>query len=350
MEFIFKISLVILLVLLNGFFVASEFALVSVRKTRIQELANKKHLRAKILLKALDNLDHYISATQFGITLASLALGWLGEPAIAHFLEPYLWFFPPTLGFLTAHTLAIIIAFSIITFLHIIVGELAPKSIAIQRAERTAFLIITPLIIFTKIFNPFIWLLNKSGQLLLRALGFNLSGEKPIIHSEEEVKMILSQSGEGGDITKDEIEMVYNVFQFGDIAVKKVMVPRKAILAFELNSSLKEVVEKIEDNPHSRFPVYEKSLDNIVGFVHVKDIYRELLKNGDDGNLENIKIIRKIINVRETEKLDDVLEAMQRKRVHVAIVEDKEGSTAGIITLEDILESLVGEIEDEFDK
>lgn len=350
MEFIFKISLVILLVLLNGFFVASEFALVSVRKTRIQELTNKKHLRAKILLKALDNLDHYISATQFGITLASLALGWIGEPAIAHFLEPHLSFFPPTLGFLTSHTLAIIIAFSIITFLHIIIGELAPKSIAIQKAEKTAFIVITPLIIFTKIFNPFIWLLNKSGQLLLKLLGFNLSGEKHIIHSEEEVKMILRQSGEGGDITKDEVEMVYNVFQFGDIAAKKVMVPREAILAFEIDSSLKEMAEKIEDYPHSRFPVYEKSLDKIIGFVHVKDVYRELLKNGEGSKLENIKIIRKIINVVGTEKLDDVLEEMQHKRVHVAVVRNKEGSTVGIITLEDIIESLVGEIEDEFDK
>ncbi len=350
MEFIFKISLVILLVLLNGFFVASEFALVSVRKTRIQELANKKHLQAKILLKALDNLDHYISATQFGITLASLALGWLGEPAIAHFLEPYFGFFPPALSFLTAHTLAVIIAFSIITFLHIIVGELAPKTVAIQKAEKTAFLIITPLIVFTKIFNPFIWLLNKSGQLLLRILGFNPSGEKHIIHSEEEVKMILSQSGEGGDITKDEIEMVYNVFQFGDISAKKVMVKRGAILAFEIDSSLKEMAEKIEDYPHSRFPVFEKSLDSIIGFVHIKDIYRELLKNGEDSKLENIKIIRKIINVKEVDKLDDVLEEMQRKRVHVAVVRNQEGSTAGIITLEDILESLVGEIEDEFDK
>src|SRR3990167_5941376 len=198
MDFIFQILLVIILVFLNGFFVASEFALVAIRKTRINELVNKGNSAAKLVQKALNNLDSYISATQLGITLASLGLGWIGEPVIAHFIEPFLTtFLSAETAWITAHSLAVIIAFSLITFLHIVLGELAPKTVALQRAESTALFVIVPLVIFTKIFKPFIWVLNGAGTLVLKLFGLSTPAGQLPGHSEEEVKLILSQSAEG---------------------------------------------------------------------------------------------------------------------------------------------------------
>lgn len=350
MEFIFQLGLVLLLVFLNGYFVASEFALVAVRNTRIDELAKKGNVTAKLLQKALGELDSYISATQLGITLASLALGWIGEPAIAHFIEPYFHFLPQQEAFITSHTLAIIIAFSIITFLHIVLGELAPKSIALQRSEATSLIVITPLIIFTKIFRPFIWFLNGAGQLVLKIFGFRAPSGHQLVHSEEEIKMLLRQSGEGGAIPTKEIEMVYNVFQFSDIPVRQIMIPRTDIIAFNVAAPLAEITKKLTSHPHSRFPVFENSIDNIIGFVHVKDIYKQLLKHGERVRLSKLNIVRKIIYVPEIKKIDKVLQEMRKKRIHLAVVNDEYGGTAGIVTLEDIIESLVGEIEDEFDQ
>jgi CBS domain containing-hemolysin-like protein len=350
MEFVFQLGLVFLLVFLNGYFVASEFALVAVRKTRIAELAKKGNVTAKLLHKALADLDSYISATQLGITLASLALGWIGEPAIAHFLEPYFHFLPDKEALFTSHTLAVIFAFSIITFLHIVLGELAPKSIALQRSEKTSLLIIPPLILFAKIFRPFIWFLNAAGQLVLKAVGFRAPSGHQLIHSEEEVRMILRQSSEGGTIPSKEVEMVYNVFQLGDIPVKHVMIPRTDVVAFNIATPLTEVKKKLTRHPHSRFPVFENSIDNIIGFVHVKDIYRELIIQGEDARLSKLDIVRKIMNVPEVKKIGSVLQDMRRKRIHLAIVNDEFGGTAGIVTLEDIIESVIGEIDDEFDQ
>lgn len=349
MEIFFQIGLVLFLVLLNGYFVASEFALVAIRKTRVEELARKGNVTAKMLQGALDNLDTYISSTQLGITLASLALGWIGEPAIAHFLEPLFTFLPTDAAFFTAHTVAVIIAFSIITFLHIVLGELAPKSIALQRAEATSLWIITPLVFFTKVFKPFIVILNGAGQIVLRIFGFRALSGHHLLHSEEEIKMLLRQSGQGGAIPNKEVEMVHNVFQLGDIPVKLIMVPRTEILSLKNTATLKEVLKLVHDHPHSRFPVYEETIDNIVGFVHIKDIYKKLVVEKDTEKLAQLGIVREIISVPEIKKIDAVLQDMRKKRVHLAIVNDEFGGTAGIVTLEDIIESLVGEIDDEFD-
>ena len=350
MEYLPQLIAVVILVLLNGFFVASEFSLVAVRKTRIDELARKGNITAKVLQGALSHLDNYISATQLGITLASLALGWIGEPAIAHILEPFFTFLPREAALITSHTLATIVAFSTITFLHIVLGELAPKSVALQRAEATSLVIIAPLIIFAKIFRPFIWVLNGAGHLVLRIFGLHAPTGHQLVHSEEEIRMLLSQSALEGTIPSKEVEMVYNVFQLGDTPVKFVMVPRTDILAFNVASSLKEVVKRIERHPHSRFPVFENTIDTIIGFVHVKDIYRELLKQGDEMKLSQLNITRTIITVPEVKKIDGVLQDMRKKRIHIAVVNDEYGGTSGIITLEDIMESLVGEIEDEFEE
>lgn len=350
MDIIFQIGLVLLLVLLNGYFVASEFALVAVRKTRIDELARKGNITAKVLQKALQNLDNYISATQLGITVASLALGWVGEPAIAYALEPFFTFLPKEAALITSHTFSVIIAFTIITFLHIVLGELAPKSLALQRSEATSLIVITPLVIFSKIFRPFIWLLNSAGQLVLKMFGLQAPTGHQLVHSEEEIRMLLSQSALEGTISSKEVEMVNKVFQLGDTQVKFVMVPRTDILAFNIATSLKDILKRIEKHPHSRFPVYENTIDTIIGFAHIKDIYRELLRHGEHMKLSQLDIIREIIIVPERKKIDAVLQDMRRKRIHIAIVNDEFGGTLGIVTLEDIIESLVGEIEDEFEE
>lgn len=350
MDIFFQLGLVLLLVLLNGYFVASEFALVAVRKTRISELARKGNVTAKLVQKALDDLDSYISATQLGITLASLALGWVGEPILATLIEPFFSFLPSSAAFITTHTAAVAIAFTIITFLHIVLGELAPKSVALQRAEATALVVISPLLLFTKVFRPFIWILNGAGHLVLKVFGLHAPSGHQLVHSEEEIKMLLKQSGKSGQIPQSEVEMVENIFQLGDIPVKYVMVPRTDIIAFNVATTLTEILKKVEHYPHSRFPVFETTIDNVIGFIHIKDIYRELLKSGEKTKLSQLKIIRIIISVPEMKKIDAVLQEMRRKRIHLAIVNDEYGGTAGIVTLEDIIESVVGEIEDEFDK
>ena len=285
-----------------------------------------------------------------GITLASLALGWIGEPAIAHFLEPYLTFLPKEITSISVHTLSIIIAFTIITFLHIVLGELAPKTIALQRAETASMIIIVPLTLFTKFFRPFIWILNGAGSLVLKAFGFTAPSGHQLVHSEEEIRILLSQSALEGAITSKEAEMVYNVFRLGDIPVKQIMVPRTDIIAFNVSLSLKEIVKRVQRHPHSRFPVYEHSIDTVIGFVHIKDIYKDVFKSTDGKRLSETKLIREIISVPLTKRIDEVLLDMRKKRVHIAVVNDEYGGTAGMVTLEDILESLVGEIQDEFEQ
>ncbi|MBI2442656.1 MAG: HlyC/CorC family transporter [Candidatus Levybacteria bacterium] len=350
MEVLFQSTLVFLLVFLNGYFVASEFALVAVRKTRVAELAKKGNMSAKLLLGALERMDMYISATQLGITLASLALGWVGEPFLARLIEPFFSFLPNEQAVITSHTLAVAVAFGALTFLHIVLGELVPKSLALQKSERTSLLIVSPLLLFTNIFRPAIWFLNGTGQIILRIFGLHNPQGNQSVYSEEEIKMLLTQSGKSGQIPQKEVEMVYNVFQLGDILVKTVMVPRTDIIAFNVATPLSEILKKIARHPHSRFPVFENTIDNVIGFVHIKDVYRELFRTGNKVKLTELKIIREIISVPEMKKIDSVLQEMRRKRIHLAIVNDEYGGTAGIATLEDILESVVGEIEDEFDQ
>jgi CBS domain containing-hemolysin-like protein len=301
MEFFLRLLLVIFLVLLNGFFVASEFALVSVRRTRINELVKKGRRRPKLIQVALDDLQSFISATQLGITIASLALGWIGEPAIAHFIIPFFSFLPQTAATISAHTVSVTLAFLIITVLHIVFGELAPKTMALQRAEKIAILTIVPLTLFAKFFWPFTFVLNGAGNLVLKIFGFKPAKPEYLVHSEEEIKMILKQSAEGGVIQKEEVEMVSSVFKLGDITVKEIMVPRKQIVAFKIGITLMEMIDQIEKYPHSRFPIYKGAFDHIIGFIHIKDVYALLLRGGLDKKITESDI-RKIFNVHETKK------------------------------------------------
>lgn len=341
MDLFLKLGVILFLVLLNGFFVASEFSLVSLRKTWIAELVRKGNKKAKQIQNAQKHLDTYISATQLGITLASLALGWVGEPYLAHVLERF--------GPFVSHSVAIAIAFSIITILHIVLGELAPKSIALLQPEKTSMYIITPLLVFSAVFKPVIYLLNAAGFLLLRMLGFKNTGNPYATHSVEEIKMLLSQSTRSGLIEKAEAEMVYKVFKLGDLRVKHIMVPRKQIIAFDAAKTLAQIEEFVDTHTHSRFPVYTSSIHNIIGFIHIKDIFKGLTRQNAQKTLAKTKFIRQIIRATENMRADDMLLEMRKKRVHIAALHNTSHRTTGIITLEDIVESLVGEIEDEFE-
>lgn len=365
-EFIFQFGLVLLLVFLNGFFVASEFALVAVRKTRIDVLVKKGNKPAKLVQKSIAQLDTFISATQLGITLASLALGWIGEPAIARFIEPALHnILPQGAAVITSHSVAFVIAFTIITFLHIVLGELAPKTIALKKAETTSLFIIAPLTLFATVFKPFIWVLNEVGNLVLRLVGFSAPSGRQLVHSEEEIKIILAQSVAEGALEKNEVEMVYSVLKLGDTPVSKVMIPKSKIIAFEKKITIAKILKTTQSFQHRRFPIYENTMDNIVGFVHIKDIYAHLisdkkgastkeihdvfLKAQGERTLAQIKIIRSIPRVKEVDRIDDVLVLLRAKRVHIAVVVGEDGATSGLVALEDIVEKLVGEIKDEFD-
>lgn len=350
MEILPQLLLIILLIFLNGFFVASEFALVAVRKTRIEELVRKKNTAAKLVQGALANLDSYISATQLGITIASLALGWIGEPILAGFFEPVFSFLPENVAVISSHTFSVLIAFLTITFFHIVFGELVPKNIALVKSEKVSLYIITPLIGFTKLFKPFIFILQRSGALVLTLLDIHVPTGQQLAYSKDEIRMILTQSGQQGTIPSNEVEMVYNVLKLGDIPIKQIMIPRTDIVAFKGEITLQEVVKRLKKTPHSRFPIYERSIDQIIGFVHIKDVFKEIFARDEDTKLIDTNLIREILHVPEIKRADEVLLDMRRKRIHLAVVNDEYGGTAGIVTLEDIIESLVGEIEDEFEK
>lgn len=350
MDLFFKLLLVILLVLLNGFFVAAEFALVAIRKTRIDELARKGNKSAKLVQTALNNLDNYISSTQLGITIASLILGWVGEPALSHLIEPLFHFLPITVATVVAHSISVTIAFAVITFLHIVLGELAPKSISLQKSEATAMVVIRPLMWFTKIFQPFIYLLNSAGSTVLRLIGFSPNASDETTMSEEEIKMVLSQSVQGGALEKREVDMVYKVLRFADIPIQQIMIPRTDVVALDASYTLSQASEKITSSGHSRFPVYEGSIDRIIGFIHIKDLYIKIHHGDSEKKLHETGLIREIISIPETKPADEALYEMRKKRIHISVVNDEYGGTAGIVTIEDVIESIVGEIEDEFEK
>jgi CBS domain containing-hemolysin-like protein len=343
-----RLLFVVILILLNGFFVASEFALVAIRKTRIDELAKKGKKAAQKAQAALNELDTYISSTQLGITLASLALGWVGEPAISVFLSPALNAIP--LHFLNPRTESAILAFIIMTFLQIVIGELVPKNISLQRAESTLLKVITPLQLFTTVFKPFISILNKSGELVLKAVGMHSAHSSESTLSEEEVKMVIANSAQKGILEKGEVDMVYKVLQFTDMPIQQIMVPRTDVVAFDSSEKISTLLQKIKKISHSRYPIYEKTIDNIIGFVHIKDLYNLIDTPKEKKSLKDFSIIRKIIYSIEARPADEVLYEMRKKRIHIGVVMDEYGGTAGIVTLEDIVETIIGDIKDEFEQ
>lgn len=345
--------LVAFLVVGNGFFVASEFALVAVRKSRIEDLAEDGDPAAERLLGMLNNLNEYISATQLGITLFSLGLGWVGEPAVAGTIEPiFIWLGEVTgLAFLTSgallHTVSFAIAFSIITFLHIVFGELAPKTAALALAERVSFFVAVPLQVFYRIFKYPIRLLDWAGTRTARAFGLNPAGEHGASYSEDEIRKLIRASQEKGILNVEEQRILDKVFEFSDTTVREAMIPRTEIVAIPVKSTLDEILDKFAESGYSRLPVYRGSLDDIAGYIHSKDVVA-FLRNAKSFKIE--KLMKKPHYVVDTAHLEDVLRQMQEEKFHFGFVVDEHGGVEGIITLEDLLEEIVGDISDEHDE
>lgn len=341
-----KILAALLLVALNGFFVLAEFSLVKVRKTRLAELAESGSSQASLALEVTSKLDAYLSACQLGITLASLGLGWLGEPAIATLLNPL---FQRFIGWdeVLTHTVAAAIAFIIITFLHIVLGELVPKSLAIQKAEAAALKTAAPLKMFYKIFYPAIRALNSLANIVLRVWGIEPANEADLAHTEEELRMLVDASQRHGFLDKMEGKLLDNVFEFSDRVVSEVMVPRQDMVCLFIQDSIEEVVEVVKEHGHTRYPLCDDNKDNVIGLVHMRD----LMCLQDNLHITDIsQVKRDILIVPEGMPISHLVQKMRSQRTHLAVVVDEFGGTAGMVTMEDLLEELVGEIYDEFEK
>ncbi|MBW3661318.1 MAG: hemolysin family protein [Gemmatimonadetes bacterium] len=349
LDIAFRLLAVLLLVAANGFFVASEFALVTVRRTRIDELVAEGKPLARAVRRAIDDIDAYIAATQLGITMASIGLGWIGEPALAALIEPavrsvpLIERLPDWLPIATAHGFAVLIAFAIITGLHIVLGELAPKTVAIQKAERTSLAIALPMEWFYKIFRPFVTVLNGAGMMVLRAFGFSpVAAGHHVAHSEEELRMIVSASTQAGVLEPAEEDMIHRVFEFADLTANQVMVPRTEVVGLPVGADREVIEETLRAHGFTRYPVFDGTLDNIVGIVNVKDIL-PMLQNGRD-RIDLRRVMQTPVVLPESVRVLRLLAAMQANRRHMVVLIDEFGGTAGIVTLRDVLERIVGDV------
>ena len=338
---------VVLLVAANALFVAAEFALVAARRTRIDAMARRGDAKARVVQKALHSLDRYISGTQLGITGASLGLGWIGEPAIASMLEGFFRVLPRPFDTITTHGVATGIAFGVITFLHVVLGELIPKALALMHPELTSRWVTPPIILFTWATSPFIWLLNGAANAVLKLLGARSPSERERVHSPEEIMMLVEQTQETGGLGAQDARRIEGVFEFSEKKADDVITPRTEIVAFPADLSLAEAGRRSATAGRSWYPVYGKSLDDIVGNVHVKDILRSLVGN-DGASLTDV--MRPALFVPGTREVEGVLADMKGRETHLAIVLDEFGGTAGLVTMEDLLEEIVGPIQDEYDR
>ena len=337
-----KLIAVLALVLANGFFVASEFALVAIRRSRVDELVAKGVLGAKAVQRAVGNLDHFIAATQLGITLASLALGWIGEPTLGHLLERVFGHSP------SGAALSFIIAFTIITALHIVIGELAPKSIALQYPEKTSLAIAQPLSVFDLVFRPFIVALNGIGRFTVRLLGLHAPQGHELIHSPDELRMLVEASGKAGALEESEQQIITRAFDFADFTAHEVMTPRTEVVMVPADADGWAMLDITHGSGFTRYPVYGESQDDIIGILHVKD----LLDAARDRRLDSVtarELAREALVVPDTVRADDIMDRMREANRHMALVVDEFGGVAGVVTMEDILERLVGAVRDEFE-
>lgn len=344
---VFGIILTIFLVLLNGFFVAAEFAIVKVRASQIELKIREGNSSAKRAKKVITHLDAYLSATQLGITLASLGLGWIGEKVVAKLIfDFFTWINVPMTPSLSEN-IALPAAFILITVLHIVFGELAPKSLAIQRAEGVTLFVSLPLTLFYYIFRPFIWLLNSFANKILHILGFETVAEDNSSHSQEELKYLLEESSKTGILASSDHELMENVFKFSQTPVKQIMIPRNKIEGIEVSMTKEQVINKFIDEGYSRMPIYDKNIDNIIGIIYSKNII-DFQYNPNLFVLQDL--IRPAYFVGEDDKIDEIFRYMKSHKIHIAIVLDEFGGTAGLATLEDIIEEVFGEIQDEDDE
>ncbi|KIL50095.1 hypothetical protein KP77_14700 [Jeotgalibacillus alimentarius] len=338
--------MVVVLLACTAFFVVSEFSIVKVRSTRIDQLLEEGHTRAARAKKITDNLDEYLSACQLGITVSALALGWIGGPTIAQMIAPL--FTGIEASWISIFSFAA--AFSLITFLHVVIGELSPKIIAIQQAEKITLMVATPLIWFYRILYPFVRFLNGSARLLTRALGLKHSQSNDMAHSEEELRMILSESLKSGEINQSEYKFVNKIFEFDERVAKEIMVPRTEIASVDSGLTLLEVFEVMKEEQYTRYPVTEDGdRDNIIGMINMKELMTAFIEDQNNGKRPVSEFTHPIIQVIDSIPIHELLHKFQRDRMHMGILLDEYGGTSGLVTMEDIIEEIVGEIQDEFD-
>lgn len=347
MDIAIRLAAFAALIAFTAFFVASEFAIVKVRTTRIDQLiaeGNRKAIRAK---KVISNLDEYLSACQLGITITALGLGWLGEPTVERMLHPLFERF--NIEGNISSLLSFIIAFSVVTFLHVVVGELAPKSIAIQKAEAITLSFSGPLIAFYRLMYPFIHTMNGTAQWLIRMFGFKPMSESEEAHSEEELRMILSDSLKSGEINQSEYKYVNKIFEFDDRIAREIMAPRTEMMTVDQDMTLREVLDVMGVEQYTRYPVTDGDKDHIIGLINMKNLLTAYIKDPLAGDRPVTDFLLPIIRVIESIPISELLLKIQRERIHMAVLMDEYGGTSGLVTIEDILEEIVGDIQDEFD-
>ncbi|MFY9555481.1 MAG: hemolysin family protein [Blastocatellia bacterium] len=348
MTVLLKLAAVFVLVLANAFFVGAEFALVSLRRSRVATLIAEGHKRAQLLLRITEDLTGYISACQVGVTLASLALGWIGENTIAELLQPGMdLILSGVISTVATHSTAVALAFVVITYLHLVLGEFVPKAVALERTEKMALAVARPMEIFYRCFKAPIWIINKSGVTLLRWMGLRATAEHTAAYSEEELRHLVGLSHKSGHVHEDERLLINNVFDFTEATVESVMVPRTEIEALDAQLSPAEMLDVFDETRYSRMPVYRNSLDNVIGIVLHKDL-SSIVRRGIPATLE--EIVRPAVFIPTHVKLNDALRMLRRSSEHMALVVDEHGGVEGLVTLEDLLEELVGDIRDEHDE
>jgi len=333
-----------LLILLTAFFVATEFAIVKMRPSRVDQLVEEGRKNALAVKEVTSNLDGYLSACQLGITITALGLGWLGEPTVEGLLHPLLGHV--NLPESVTTSISFILAFAITTFLHVVVGELAPKSLAIQKTEKITMLLSRPIIIFYKVMYPFIWLLNTSANLFIRMFGLRPASEKEEAASEEELQIIIRESYRKGMINQSEYGYVNRIFAFDELVAREIMVPRIDMVCLDITDTREDILRKIREEQFTRFPVVSGSKDNVIGMINAKEY---LLRYAEEENLSLQSLLKPVLQVAETTPVNNLLKKMQQKRMHIAVLIDEYGGTSGMVTIEDILEEIVGDIKDEFD-
>ena len=341
-DILWRLAGILALVFANGFFVAAEFSIVTVRKTRVDQLVAEGDRRARAVRRAVSDPDPYIAATQLGITMASIGLGWIGEPALASMIQPGFAFLPAQVAETTAHSVAVAIAFAVITALHIVIGELAPKTIALEHAEATALWVVNPTELFMRVFWPFIRLLNGTGKAVVGLLGLRGPGRHALVHSEEELKMLVTASQEAGVLEEQEEQMLHRVFDFADLTAGQVMVPRTELVAVAAETPRDVLVEQIARAGYARLPVYRTNLDDTIGILHVTDLLKSLVVN--DARTTAAALAREAVTVPETLRADGLLAVMRRRGVREALVIDEYGGTAGFVTFESLMERIVGDL------
>ena len=340
-----NIFIIAFLLFVNGFFVAAEFALVKVRKTRLEQLSNDGNTNAKTALKLVNNVNKMLAAAQLGVTIASIALGWVAEATIVQLVSPIIRYLPH--GHITVHAIAVPISFLLVTYFHVLIGEQLPKCLALKHTEKLALVIASPMSMFITLFKPLVWILQVSGDWLLKLLHADRD-DASLVHSTEELDMLVDASYNEGVLNETEAEMLHNMFKFSDLMAKQVMIPRTDMICVPEDITYEEINKLALDNGYTRYPVYEKeNIDRITGFIHVKDLYA-IAMTKEEYSVPTL--LRPILLVPETMTLDNLMLEFKKTHIQMAVVVDEYGGTAGLITLEDVLEEIIGEVQDEFDE